>query len=206
VRDDPSVIALVTRAAAGDQHAWDEIVERYVTLVWSVCMRYRLSRDDSDEVNQNVWLQLVKAIGSLREPAALPGWLLKTTHHECLAVLRVAAKHGHAELPPDERLPPALSAGMIDDQLLAAERDAALRAALGELSPRDRELLSLLMCDPPLSYKEISAKMGIAVGSIGSMRKRALEQLGKSRHLKGIAEIQARKDQRDDDKGSERGD
>jgi RNA polymerase sigma factor (sigma-70 family) len=206
VRDDPSVVALVAGAAAGDQGAWNEIVERYAPLVWSICARDRVDRDDVYDVGQNVWLKLVNAIGSLREPAALPGWLATTTHYECLRVLRVAAKHEHAELPAEDRLPPDPSAAMIEEQVLAAERDAALRAAFAELPPRYRELLSLLMCDPPVSYQEIGAKLGIKVGSIGPMRKRALEQLGKSRHLGAIADIHAGMDQGDNDQGCERGD
>ena len=44
MRDDPAVIDLVARARDGDQHAWDEIVDRYAPLVWFICKRYQLSR------------------------------------------------------------------------------------------------------------------------------------------------------------------
>jgi len=73
MRDDPSVFVLVARAADGDQEAWDEIVERYAPLLWSICARYRLSPDDSKDAGQTVWMLLVERLGSLREPAALPG-------------------------------------------------------------------------------------------------------------------------------------
>jgi len=59
MRDDPTVIALVRRAGAGDAAAWDELVERYAPLVWSICRRYRLDRPDADDVGQGVWLRLV---------------------------------------------------------------------------------------------------------------------------------------------------
>ena len=75
MRDDPTVTALVTRAAEGDQSAWDEIIERYAPLVWSICRRYRLDRADTDDVARNVWLRLVEQLSALREPAALRGWL-----------------------------------------------------------------------------------------------------------------------------------
>ena len=83
MRDDPAVIALVRRAAAGDQVAWYEIIDRYAQLVWSICIRFGLSTEDIDDVGQSVWELLVLSIGSLREPAALPGWLAKTTENEC---------------------------------------------------------------------------------------------------------------------------
>src|SRR4029434_3884491 len=84
MRDDPSVVALVTRAAGGDQQAWDELIERYAPLVWAICPRYRLSNHDIEDVGQNVWLLLVEQLGKLREPAALPGWLAATTARRCL--------------------------------------------------------------------------------------------------------------------------
>ena len=44
MRDDPAVIALVARARDGDQRAWNEFVDRYAPLGWSVRNLYRLSR------------------------------------------------------------------------------------------------------------------------------------------------------------------
>jgi len=55
VRDDPQVIALVARAAAGDQGAWNGLVERYAPLVWAICNRHRLSSQDIEDVGQTVW-------------------------------------------------------------------------------------------------------------------------------------------------------
>ena len=191
MRNDPLVIALVTRAAAGDQSAWDKIVERYSPLVWSICVRYQLGRQDIDDVGQNVWLLLVERIGSLREPAALPGWLATTTQRECLRVLRAERRKDRAVLLPEDQMPPDADAAMIDQEILIAERDAALRAAFAELSPSCRELLSMLVCDPPCAYAQISTTLGVAVGSIGPMRARCLDRLRRSPHLAAIADSSA---------------
>jgi RNA polymerase sigma factor (sigma-70 family) len=188
MRDDPLVIALVTRASAGDQQAWNEIVERYSPLVWSICLRYRLDRQDIDDVGQSVWLLLVERIGRLREPAALPGWLATTTQRECLRVLRTARRHDHAELLPEEQMPPDPDATMIEEEILAAERDAGIRAAFAELPRGCRELLALLVSDPPRSYEDISATLGMRVGSIGPMRARCLDRLRRSPHITAIAD------------------
>lgn len=188
MRNDPLVIALVARAAAGDQGAWNQIVERYTPLVWSICVRYRLTRDDIDDVGQSVWLLLVENIGSIREPAALPGWLAKTTQRECLRSLRAAQRYDHAGLPPEDQLPDDSGAVMIEQEILAAERDAALRAAFAELPRPCRELLSLLMSDQLNRYEDISAMLGMPVGSIGPRRARCLDRLRRSPHLAGIAD------------------
>lgn len=187
MRDDPLVIALVTRASAGDQQAWNEIIERYSPLVWSICLRYRLDRQDIDDVGQSVWLLLVERISRLREPAALPGWLATTTQRECLRVLRAARRHDHAELLPEEQMPPDPDATVIEEEILAAERDAGIRAAFAELPRGCRELLALLVSDPPRSYEDISATLGMRVGSIGPMRARCLDRLRRSPHITAIA-------------------
>ena len=184
MRDDPVVIALVRRAAAGDQAAWYEIVDRYAQLVWSICLRFGLSGEDIDDVGQSVWMLLVQSIGSLREPAALPGWLAQTTKNECLRVLRAEHRHAHAGLPSEDQLPVDPDAVVIDDEVLRAERDAALRAAFAELPPRCRELLSMLIRDPPCRYEDISATLGIPIGTIGPVRGRCLERLRRSPHLR----------------------
>src|SRR5215831_5048953 len=187
MRDDPQIIALVARAASGDQAAWNELVERYAPLVWSICLRYQqLSRQDIDDVGQSVWLLLVENIGSLREAAALPGWLATTTRRECLRILRAGRRHEHADLPPEDHMPPDPDARAIDEEVIVAERNAALRAAFAELPPRCYQLLSMLVSDPPPPYAEISAKLDIPVGSIGPTRARCLERLRRSPHLAGI--------------------
>jgi len=187
MRDDPLVIAMVNRAVAGDQGAWNKIVERYSPLVWSICLRYRLDRQDRDDVGQSVWLLLVERIGMLREPAALPGWLATTTQRECLRVLRTSRRHDHAELP-DEQVSLDLDAEMIEEELLSAERDVAVRAAFAELPRSCRELLAMLIGDQPHSYEDISATLGMRVGSIGPMRARCLDRLRQSPHIAAIAD------------------
>jgi RNA polymerase sigma factor (sigma-70 family) len=184
--DGSPVSALVARVIDGDQEAWNELVDRYGPLVWSICQRYQLTRQDIDDISQSVWLLLVENIASLREAAALPGWLSTTTRHEIFRVLRVARRHEHDDLPADAQIPGDADAATIEEELILAERNAALRAAFAELPPNCHHLLSLLMSDPPLAYADISDMLGIPVGSIGPKRARCLSQLRRSPHLAGI--------------------
>ena len=174
---DSQVGDLVARARSGDKHAWDALVERYAPLIWSVCRRHRLGRADADDVGQSVWLRLVSQMERIREPAALPGWLATTTRRECLRLLDAARgplADGYVmdtEAVPDDRARTAL------EELLAAERHAALREAFRDLPPCGQRLILLLIEDPPVPYAEISARLGIAVGSIGPFRGRCLDRL-----------------------------
>jgi DNA-directed RNA polymerase specialized sigma24 family protein len=80
---------------------------------------------------------------------------------------------------------------MIDQEIIVAERNAALRAAFAELPQPCRELLAMLMSDPSPAYAEISARLGMAVGSIGPTRARCLERLRRSPHLVAVLGDQA---------------
>ena len=186
MRDDQSVIALVTRAAGDDQQAWDELIERYAPLVWAICTRYRLSSHDIEDVGQSVWLLLVAQLGKLREPAALPGWLATTTKRECLRVVTATRKSQQLGSTVDDAS--FADKRAIDEEILIAERNAALRTAFAELPPHGQHLLAMLFRDPPCSYSEISATLGIPIGSIGPQRARCLERLRQSPALTAFGE------------------
>lgn len=188
MRDDPVVIALVGRAGQGEQAAWDEIVERFAPLVWSICRRFRLSDVDAHDVGQNVWLRLVEYLPSLREAAALPGWLATTTRRECIRAQRVSWQNDKQLAQPEFDLPADEESTQVDRWLIADERDSALRTAFAELGQRCRELLALLMHDPPLSYATISADLSIPIGSIGPSRARCLDQLRGSPAVAALAD------------------
>jgi RNA polymerase sigma factor (sigma-70 family) len=174
---DPTVSELVARAKDGDRQAWDALVERYAPLIWSICRRHRLGRADADDVGQSVWLRLVDQLDRVRDPAALPGWLATTARRECLRVLgatqgpRATIFALDVESLPDDR------ADLGDQALLAAERQAALREAFDQLPPNGQQLIALLIADPPLPYADISARLGIPVGSIGPNRSRYLDKM-----------------------------
>ena len=176
MRDNLPVSNLVMGAKNGEKRAWDALVERYDPLIWSICRRHGLSRADTEDVRQAVWLYLVGNLGNLHEPTALPGWLATTTRRECQRVQRAgrtlaAGPALDAETLPDDR------AGAADQQLLTAERQEALRQAFLDLPSGGQRLIGLLLQDPPLPYAEISVRLGIPVGSIGPNRRRYLDKM-----------------------------
>ena len=198
-RGDPPVAQLVMRARNGNQQAWNTLVDRYASLVWSICRRYRLDRADAEDVAQTVWLRLLDQLGRLREPDALPGWLATTTRRECLQVLDTARRTDTLGLALAAEDIPGQQPAAAEQELLAAERHAALLAALADLPPHCQRLLALLIQDPPVSYAEISARLGISVGSIGPIRSRCLDKL--RRHPALAALINAETDTADPSAG-----
>jgi RNA polymerase sigma factor (sigma-70 family) len=173
------VSELVAAAARGDEGAWSRLITRYSPLVVTVINRFGLGRADAADVNQTVWLRLVEHLDRLREPEALPMWIVQTTRHECLRLLRVSRQTRLID-PLDEYLvgvagPADVEA--VDEQLLQAERRQVLRDAYAELPSRCQQMLAMMLQEPPASYEEIGERMGIPVGSVGPTRGRCMHKL-----------------------------
>ena len=165
---------LVPAAAAGDQAAWNELVERFQGLVWATARSFRLSRADAADVAQTTWLRLVENLDRIREPERLGAWLATTARREALRHLRL---HGR-ELASDEA---DLFEAPVDDPLevalLTEERDTALWRAFAQLSERCQTLLRLLVSEDEPSYDAIGAALDMPVGAIGPTRMRCLDKL-----------------------------
>ena len=175
--DRPPVTALVTRAANGDQRAWDALVERYAPLIWSICRRYQLGGADADDVGQTVWFQLLDHLGELR---GRPWWPAGWPPPPAGNAPGPGAKRGNRRLPGKCWTPRASRTRRPrrpEQELLAAERDALLREAFTRLPYCCQQLIALLTGDQPLSYAQISAQLGIPAGSIGPRRGRCLGKL-----------------------------
>ena len=178
----PSAVALLTDAGSqptrsprsGDAAVWDELVDRHSRMLWGIAARFRLSAADSADVFQTTWLRLVEHIDAINDPACIGGWLATTARHECLRVLRQAQR----QVPVGDEWPEhADEPWEPTDRLVLAERDAALRDAVGRLRDSDQALLEKLTADPAPSYEEISDALGLPLGSIGPTRARCLQRL-----------------------------
>jgi RNA polymerase sigma factor (sigma-70 family) len=170
---------LIGRSAVGDEQAWNELVRRYAPLVMAVIRSYRLAAADSQDVSQTVWLRLVEHLARIREPEALPGWLVTTTQRECGRYVRQGDRVRPVNPLHEEAMQQATAAGP-DARIIQAELHQALREGLAELPARDQQLLRLRTADPPLSYQEIGKLLGMRVGSIGPTLRRSLDKLRKT--------------------------
>jgi RNA polymerase sigma factor (sigma-70 family) len=168
---------LVRDAARGEAAAWSALVQRLAPLVWSVTRGYRLGAHDAADVSQTTWLRLAQHVDRLHQPERVAAWCATTAGRECLAVIR----RNQRQMPTDD----AYLAEVLDEDLAAqpeasavrAEQQAELWDTFSTLPAGSQLLLRLLFADPPLSYQEIAAATGMAVGSIGPTRGRLLQQL-----------------------------
>jgi RNA polymerase sigma factor (sigma-70 family) len=183
-----SVATLVIKAREGDATAWEELVARFGGMIAATGRRYRLGAPDVAELQQTTWLRLVENLHRIEQPERVGGWLATTARRESLQLLKRASKYrsGADQMlanMPDRHLPEP------DAGPIAEEGEVVLRAAWGRLKPRCQELLTLLMTDDPLGYKDLSALLEIPVGSIGPTRQRCLEHLKRLVEEEGLTDI-----------------
>ncbi|MDA1008352.1 MAG: sigma-70 family RNA polymerase sigma factor [Planctomycetota bacterium] len=165
----------------GEAGGWDRFVRQYTRLVYSVAIRYRLPAEDADDVHQAVFLAAVSHLKELREVSRVAAWLITTTHRECWRIGRkrqrnLSVTEDFADL--DE---PSQSTAE------TAERLQAMREEMSFLSEKCRELIHALYSDGAgPSYRNIAARLGITVGSIGPSRMRCLSQLTEALRARGF--------------------
>jgi RNA polymerase sigma factor (sigma-70 family) len=180
--DRKEVGALVQSAVDGDAAAWKAIVEGLSPLVWSVVRAHRLSDADAHEVYQTVWFRFAQNLRRIREPEKAGSWLASTARNECLKVIKALRRLMPTDDPQlldriSEERSPEQSLIDSEEEASEAERIRRLWQEFEQLGERCRQLLRVLMASPPPSYLDVSAGLGIAVGSIGPMRQRCLRRL-----------------------------
>ena len=172
--DDP---ALVEACLGGSQTAWVALVDKYARLIWSVPLRFRFSRPDAEDIFQAVCVDLVEQLSTVREPAALRGWLVRVATHKCLH----ARRRGNREESVD---PVALAADLAveaptpEQVMESVQQQQIVREAWQAISARCRALLQALFGeDPPRPYEEVARQLGVSRGSVSFLRGRCLQRL-----------------------------
>jgi RNA polymerase sigma factor (sigma-70 family) len=182
-RPPTQLAALAAAAVAGDELALDRLVDRFDVVLRRIARSYRLDPWDVDDVVQATWLQFFRHVRSLREPAAVGGWLATTARRESLRLLHRRARERLTEDAGEHA--PCLRAGP-DAELLDAERRELVRGALAALPDRPRRLMRVLVTQPELSYEDVAELVGMPIGSIGPTRARALQRLGQRPELRAL--------------------
>lgn len=170
---------LVSACLKGDAEAWSALIDKYKNLIYSIPIRMGMY-DDAPDIFQSVCLDLFSGLSQLREPRALPKWLMQACYHKCLQQRRQPIRHAPITNESGEELPIA-SNEPIPDQLLAElEKEQMLRDAIAHLPARCEQLVRMLFYEtPPRPYEEIARELALATGSIGFIRGRCLQKLKK---------------------------
>ena len=165
--DAASDAELVARCRAGDQAAWEALVDRYARYVYAIATRvYRLGPEDAEDVFQEVFTRVFERLDTLRDGEALRPWLAQTTRNCAVDTLRRSGREIAVDELPDES----------DEGLARLDEALTVHAALDRLSPDCHEILDRFFCRDE-SYRTISADLDLPSGTIASRIARCLVRL-----------------------------
>lgn len=168
------ITALWSRILDSDHKAWRELVERYAALVYTVACRTGLSSSEAEDCAQQTWLSLYRKRRSIKDPLALPAWLIRTTHREAVRTnrdLKRTFNTGVEQELQGVHSPP-------DESITSLEFQMALKEGLKQLDPRCRKLITeMYLSNRKEKYKDVAAMLGVKPNSFGPLRKRCLIKL-----------------------------
>lgn len=164
---------LLALAAAGGEAAFAELVRRHQDKVFGLAYRYSRDRQDAEDLAQEVFLKVWRHARSFRGDSLFSTWLYRLAVNTCLN-FKQRQRSRPASLPLQgdfaSACPPA------GDELVAADRDARLQAAMASLPPRQKMALALASV-ADRSYEEIAAVMNVSVPAVESLLFRARKKL-----------------------------
>jgi RNA polymerase sigma factor (sigma-70 family) len=169
---------LVRECLSGSEEAWSLLIEKYKALIYSIPVKYRLPAHEAADVFQATCVELLKRLPELREPRALPKWLMQVAHHQCYRWKQQQQRLVSRDADPDLPVPqtPAIAQILVQQ----TQEEQMLRDAIAGLSPQCRRLVELLFFEiPARPYSEVAAELGLAVGSIGFTRQKCMDRLRK---------------------------
>jgi RNA polymerase sigma factor (sigma-70 family) len=171
---------LVSECLSGNETAWSALIDKYKALIYSIPVKYKLPPHEASEVFQSTCVELLHRLPELREPKALPKWLMQVAHHHCFRWKRQQQRLVSRDADPD--LPDPETPAIAEELVQQTQQEQILRDAIATLSPQCQRLVELLFFETPARpYSEVAAELGLAVGSIGFTRQKCMDRL--RRHL-----------------------
>jgi RNA polymerase sigma factor (sigma-70 family) len=175
---------LVRECLDGNEEAWSALIDKYKNLIYSIPIKHELSPDAASDIFQSVCLELLSELPRLREPRALPKWLIQITVHKCSRWRQRESRYSQDEISEDQ-LPVVPAAAEVFQEEIWQEQ--MLREALASLPDRCGEMIRMLFFESPARpYEEVARELGLATGSIGFIRGRCLDKLRKQLQQKGF--------------------
>jgi RNA polymerase sigma factor (sigma-70 family) len=171
---------LVQGCIQGDPKAWEDLIDKYKRLIYSIPIKYGASSADAADVFQSVCIEVMNCLPQLKNVQSLRSWLITVTIRQSYRWKK--KQSSHIEL---DAMEPDIAEGLAStppaETLFQLEEEQIVRDVVAKLEPRHRELVQLLFFEqPPLPYAEVARRMGLATGSIGFIRGRCLEKLRKA--------------------------
>lgn len=159
---------LVGKARRGDVDAFNLLVSRWEKRVFNYVLRLVANREDALDLTQEAFLKAYQNLGKLDDASRFAPWLFRIAHNEAFSLLRKPRPEAEEFL---ESAPPSTG-----PRLLPVETSIAVAAALGRLTPDQREAIVLKVYQG-FKFEEIAEILECPVSTIKSRVYSALESL-----------------------------
>jgi RNA polymerase sigma-70 factor (ECF subfamily) len=174
----PGDAELVRRCLAGDERAYRELIERYERQVYSVALRMVRVREDAEDLTQETFVRMFKALDRYDPTRPFPAWLLTIAARLSIDQLRrrrvktqplVRSEPGSLE----ERVVEVEDPGFGPDELLERREEAESAGALIAALPEHYRIVVVLRHQHELSYEEIAEALHLPLGTVKARIHRA---------------------------------
>jgi RNA polymerase sigma-70 factor, ECF subfamily len=177
---------LIGTILAGNKDLFKQLVEEHQLMVFRTCMGLLHDMNESEDISQDVFLEVYNSLSSFRSQSKLSTWIYRIAINKSLNHLKKLKRRkliGKVEelfLPGNQRNALSEPASEPTDAALEQEeRKKMVQLALGKL-PENQQVAFVLFRYDELSHKEISEVMGLSVPAIESLIHRAKQGLQKN--------------------------
>jgi RNA polymerase sigma-70 factor, ECF subfamily len=173
-------VILIERCLAGEQPAWEELIQVYSRRVYTICYRFTGTASDAQDLTQDVFLRVFKSLNTFRAgEGTFNVWLTRLTRNLLVDHYR-RSRNERATDSLDEPVPPSIPAEAVgaDGLLETRETREALQSALVKLSPELREAI-ILRDLQDMEYREIARVLDIPEGTVKSRLSRGRAELAR---------------------------
>ena len=175
---------IIKKAAAGSADAFEQLLLKYQTPIYNLCLRMTGKPEDAADMTQEAFLKAWRSLSSFQFESSFSTWLYRLTTNTCLDYLRSQKRRPQCSLTVEDDegeeqvLDVTDEAPTPEEALLSAEERSQLVHALSQLEASQRQIITLRVVND-LSYAEIAEILDVKEGTVKSRLARARDNLRK---------------------------
>ena len=168
---------IISRVLRGEQSLYADLVKRYQNFVFTITLRYTTSREDAEEIAQDVFVKAYRSLADFRGESRFTTWLYTIVTTTCITFLRKKKLDVHS-LDNERVLATAenMDSGFRANQVEQKSRAQMVNEAIKLLSPDDAKLITLFYKGEQ-SLEEIGQIMALESNTVEVRLHRARQRL-----------------------------
>lgn len=167
--------ALAERAAAGDIGAFEDLVNRHRMAVYRLARSITGNHHDADDTAQETFLRVYRSLGTYDPNRPFKPWLKRIAYNTSLNTVRASKSRSRGLV--DGNIPEAAQPSPNQPEKMEAKEEVAKVDGAVQALPSELRATLLLRAVEGMSYKDISATMGVKIGTVMSRLSRARERV-----------------------------